>query len=99
DGSDAAMAPVPLGDPAKVDIGRLRIAFYTSNGVMDPTPELQSLVSQCVEYFSTMGCRIADDKPPRMKELAEARQKFEGADGREHMRRLLKKHGTMEASP
>jgi amidase len=99
DGSDAAMAPVPLGDPAKVDVGRLRIAFYTSNGVIDPTPELQSLVTQCVEYFSTMGCRIADDKPPRMKELAEARQKFEGADGREHMRRLLKKHGTMQASP
>ena len=34
-----------------------------------------------------------------MKELAEARQAFNGADGREYMRRLLKQHGTTQASP
>jgi Asp-tRNA(Asn)/Glu-tRNA(Gln) amidotransferase A subunit family amidase len=99
DGWDAAMAPVPLGDPSKVDLRRLRVAFYTTNSVIDPTPEIQALVTQCVGYFSELGCRVSDDKPPKMKELAEARQRFEGADGREHMRRLLKKHGTTQASP
>ena len=99
DWSDAAMAPVPLGDPAKVDLKKLRVAFYTTNGQMDPTPEIQAIVKQCVGYFSALGCTVTDAAPPKMKELAEVRQKYEGANGREHIRRLLKKHGTLQASP
>ncbi|HEY9011563.1 MAG TPA: amidase [Devosia sp.] len=100
DSADAAMAPVPVGDPAAVDLKKLRIAFYTTNGQMDPTPELQATVKQTVAYFEALGVKsITPDAPPKMKELAEVRQKFNGADGREHIRRLLKLHGTSQASP
>lgn len=99
DNWDATMAPVPLGNPAQVDLKKLRVAYYTTNGVQDPTPEIQALVKQCVGYFTKLGCAASDDKPPKMKELNEARQKFNGADGREHMRRMLKKYGTLQASP
>jgi amidase len=99
DNWDAAMAPVPLGDPAKVDLGKLRVAWYATNGIMDPTAETQALVKQCVAYFQKLGCKVKEDKPPKMSELAAVRQKFNGADGREHIRRLLKLHGTTQASP
>ncbi len=100
DWADAAMCPVPFGDPAKVDLKKLRIAFYTTNGQVDPTPELQATVKQCLGYFESLGvASIKQDAPPKMKELAEIRTKFNGADGREHMRRLLKLHGTTQASP
>jgi amidase len=99
DNWDAAMAPVPLGDPSRVELAKLRVAFYTTNGIMDPTAEVQALVKQCVAYFSKLGCKVKDDKPPKMAEMAEARQKYNGADGREHIRRLLKLHGTTQASP
>lgn len=96
---DAAMVPVPLGDPAKVELKKLRVAYYTTNGMMDPTAEVQALVKQCVAYFKKLGCSITEDRPPKMKELADIRTKFNGADGREHIRRLLKLHGTTQASP
>src|SRR5688572_7075414 len=96
---DATMVPVPLGDPAAVQIGKLRVAYYTTNGIMDPTPETQALVKQCVGYFQKAGCKVRDDKPPKMAELAVIRNKFNGADGREHIRRLLRVHGTSQASP
>lgn len=99
DNWDALMAPVPLADPAKVDLKSLRIAFYTTNGQMDPTSEIQDLVKKCVGYFAEIGCKVTQDAPPKMKELAEARQKFSGATGGDHMRRMLKKHGTTQASP
>ena len=99
DGWDAAMAPVPLGDPAQVNLKKLRVAYYTSNGVTDPTPEIQALVKQCANYFSTLGCKVTKDMPPKMKELSDVRAKFSAANGREHMRRLLKLHGTTQASP
>jgi amidase len=99
DNSDAAMAPVPLGDPAKVEVKKLRVAYYTSDGTTDPTPEIQALVKQCVGYFKDLGCRVTEDKPPKMKELSEARQKFSGANDADHLRRMLQKHGSMQASP
>ena len=99
DNWDAAMAPVPCGDPAKVNIKSLRVAYYTTNGITDPTPEIQALVKQCVGYFKDAGCKVTEAMPPKMKELADTRQKFSNADDGDHMRRLLKKHGTMQASP
>jgi amidase len=67
--------------------------------MMDPTPEIQAVVKQSVGYFKSAGAKVTEDMPPKMKELADARQKFSTADGREYMRRLLKKHGTLQASP
>lgn len=99
DNSDALMAPVPLQDPAKVNLKSLRVAFYTTNGEKDPTAEIQALVKKCAGYFSSLGCKVTEDKPPKMKELAEARSKFSSADGGDHMRRMLRKHHTLEASP
>jgi amidase len=99
DAWDARMAPVPLGDPASVAIQSLRVAFYTTNGMMDPTPEMQALVKKCTGYFSELGCKVTEAAPPKMKELSEVRQKFEGADERDHIRRLLKLHHTSQASP
>jgi amidase len=99
DNWDAAMAPVPLGDSTKVDLKSLRVAYYLSNGWQEPSPEIQDLTKKCVGYFSKLGCKVTEDKPPKMRELGDARQKFNGADGREFMRRMLKKHGTTQASP
>jgi amidase len=96
---DAAMAPVPLRDAAAVDLKSLRVAYYTTNGAVDPTAELQATVTQTVGLFRKLGAKVTEDRPPKMSELAEARQAFNGADAREHMRRLLKVHGTAQASP
>ena len=99
DFSDAAMAPVPVGDPAKVPLKSLRVAWYTSNGTVDASAEIQALVKQCVGYFSALGCTVKQDQPPKMRQLWETRQKYENADTRAHLRALLKKHGTTQASP
>jgi len=99
DGHDAAMAPVPLGDPASVDLKKLRVAYYTTNKLVDPTPEIQASVKQTVAYFAELGCKITEDLPPKWKEQTEIRNQFNGSDGREHIRRLMKKHGTTQASP
>ena len=96
---DCAMAPVPLGDPAKVDLKKLRVAYYLTNGEVDPTSEVQAVVQQSVDMFAALGCGMTADAPPKMKELAEIRSAFGSANGREHMRRLLAKHGTKQASP
>ncbi|MFT4046292.1 MAG: amidase [Solimonas sp.] len=99
DGRDAAMVPVPLGDPAKVDLSRLRVAWYVNNGQMPASAEMQALVKQCLGYFEKLGCAVKQDAPPKMKELGDVRSTFSSADGREYMRRMLARHGTRQASP
>lgn len=96
---DATMAPVPLGDATKVELKKLRVAYYVNDGISTPTAEIQALVKQCVGYFKDLGCKVTEDKPPKIKELAEARRKFSGASDGDHMRRLLKAHDTLQASP
>lgn len=96
---DAAMAPVPMGDPTKVNLSSLRVAYYTNDGMSTPTTEIQALTLQCVDYFTKLGCTVTQDRPPKMQELAEARRKFSGAPGGDHRRRMLALHGTEQASP
>ena len=99
DASDAAMAPVPLGDPAKVDLKSLRVAYYLTHGTPGASEETQAVVKKCVAYFEALGAKITADQPPKMTELADVRRQYNAADGREHMRRMLKLHGTTQASP
>jgi amidase len=111
DNWDARMAPVPLGDPAAVDLKKLRVAFALQPTgtpppapdappyAQPPTPQVAELLKQTVAYFTALGCTVKEDQPPKIRELAAVRQKFEGADDRDHIRRLLAKHGTGQASP
>ena len=99
DGRDAAMVPVPLGNPQMVELKKLRVAYYTSNGVTDPTREIQGLVERCADHFSKLGCKLTRDMPPKMQTLADARSRFSNASGGDNRRRMLRKYGTRQASP
>jgi amidase len=99
DNWDAAIAPVPLGDSARVDLSRLRVAYFASNGRNAPTPEIQALVRQAAEWFRELGCSVREDMPPKMYELSQARNAYSSAPGSAPMRRMLERHGTRQASP
>ena len=97
---DAAMAPVPLGDPAAVDLqDAARRFLHDERRRRSDAGDAGDGHANASATSSKLGCKVTEDRPPKMNELAEARQTFNGADGREHMRRMLKKHGTTQASP
>src|SRR5206468_246259 len=45
DGRDATVVDMPLGDPANVELGKLRIAFHTDNGFASADVEVTSVVN------------------------------------------------------
>jgi amidase len=96
DGWDCALAPVPLGDPAAVDLSRLRVAYAIPE---DGAPEVQAALKKCVESFEALGCIVREDAPPGVRELSAARSAFTGGAGPDWMQRLLAKSGTKQASP
>ncbi len=99
DDRDAACAPVPLGDPAAVDLSGLRVAFYPHNGDNPPSEEIQALVRACAADLEVAGCRVSPDMPPLMAELAALRGRYSSATGGYLMRTLLERAGTDRPYP
>lgn len=105
DALDPMIAPVPLSSPSGVDLGTLRVVFYTrgssnsSGNAAALSPEISTLVQQCVHYFADLGCRVTEDRPPKLTELSEMHRLIGRATGGDHLRRLLVKHGTSDYSP
>jgi amidase len=99
DDLDAATVPVPVGDYRSVELRALRIAWYVSNGEMDPTQEIARLVDQCVGYLATAGAKCNQARPPLLKELGELRGKLGRADSGTSTRRRVQRAGTKQTSP
>jgi amidase len=99
DDLDAAIAPVPVGDYRKVDLRSLRVAWYTSNGELDPTAEIAKVVSDCAGFMSSAGAKCKEARPPLLKEAGELRGKLSGADGGASVQRRLRRSGTKQTSP
>ena len=99
DSLDAATAPVPLGNYRRVDLRPLRIAWYLSNGELDPTPEIAKVVRDCAALMTAAGAKCTEARPPLLKEVGELRGKLGGADGGAGVQRRLRRAGTKQSSP
>ena len=101
DYSDAGIAPVPLVRSEEMDLTNLKLAFYTDNGT-EPKPTAQTVeaVTTAVQLLGAAGLPANEDCPKDLfTEAEEIRAKYDGADDRAWVRRLLDKHKTKSASP
>ena len=99
DWKDPYIVPMPLGDPASVNIAGLRVCVYTDNGIRTPTPETIAAVSAAAKALSDAGLAIAEDVPKFIAENPDISNNLSGSDGRAWTRRLLAKYGTTEMHP
>ena len=96
---DAAAVPAPLGDPGKVDLRSLRVAYYVDNKVVTPTPETQAMVRAAARVMADVGARVKEDFHGGDAEAGEIRTKLTKADGGAWYQRLLDRAHTKEPSP
>ena len=98
DWRDPAIIDMPLNDPDRVDLKELRVAFHTSNEIMDPTPETTEAVRAAARALTDAGCSVEEERPQALDMLPDLAHLTE-ADGRAWVRRLLDKAGTTEPHP
>ena len=100
DGLDPAIAPVPLGDPADVELGALRIAWYPQADGHAPTDvAVQRAVADAANALRDITRSVVRDCPPMLAAYFNLRERVDGADDFNWVRRLLARHGTTELSP
>jgi len=98
DNVDPAIVPMPLGDPADVDVRALRVGFHVDNGIRTPTPETQAVVRAAAAAMEAFGAQVDESRPEGIEESFTIGFGVFGADGRAAVRRLLLEAGTDEAS-
>ena len=96
DWSDPFLAPVPLGDPADVEINGLRVCFYTDNGVRTPTAEIMAAVRSAAAALGEAGATVEENLPRAIPENPDISDIMRQGDGQAGARRMLAKYGTTE---
>jgi amidase len=99
DGRDPWAAPVPLPDPAGVDVGALRVAVYTDDGVGPATPETVAAIEDAGVALEKAGAAVEAARLPVANEAIELYTGILGGDGGAGLRRVLEAVGTTEPSP
>ena len=99
DWQDTSTVPMPLGDPGKVDLKALRVAFYTDNGIVSPTPETIETVKATAKVLSDAGVAVEEALPPGIEESYDFFFGLLSADGGAGVRSVLEMSGTAEAHP
>ena len=64
DGRDAGAVPVPLGHPAEADPTGLRVLLQVSDGVADPSPDVEQAVRNAAAALAEAGARVDEGSLP-----------------------------------
>jgi amidase len=98
DGIDPYIMPVPWRAPAAIDPVKLRIAFYTDNGVVPVCADIERVVKQTALMLEQQGTlvdqKVLPDIPLLSELLVTLRQSAMGP----LVRRLIKEYGTTRVS-
>jgi amidase len=68
DGRDPGAIPMPLGDPASVDVAALRVAWYTDMPGASPSPSAVAATRAAIGALRDAGASVTEAMPPRMDE-------------------------------
>jgi amidase len=99
DWRDPATIPMSLENSRNVGLKSLRMAFYTENGIMTPTPETIRTVQNAVGALSDAGMVAGEARPSGIEHSYELFRDLFAADGGAGVQRLLKMAGTTELHP
>jgi amidase len=97
---DAAIVPVPWRSPESVTLAKLRVSFYTSNGVAETTPETRETVRKAAIILEKAGGVVKEDFPRDLIVAMDVvREEFMRADGWNFVKRLAEREKSQAISP
>ena len=99
DGVDATVPDVPFREPAEVQLGDLRIAFYTDNGFAAADGEVSAVVRAAASAIAPCAQSVTEARPACLANAYDLEMKFIGPDGGDGLRAGLRELGSKEAHP
>jgi amidase len=97
DGRDTSVVDMPFHDPARVELGKLRVALYTDNGFAAADDEVASVVRAAARALAGEVAAVEEDRPACLEQAYDLEMKLIGADGGDGLRKYLKELGSTRA--
>jgi len=99
DGRDPSVVPVVIGRPEAVELCRLRLAFFTDDGISPPTAETVQAVRRCAEALAAAGLSVREAVPEGIELAFDIMNSYLSADGGVSLEGLLDMVGTDTPHP
>jgi amidase len=96
DGRDTSVVEVPFQDPARVELRRLRVAYYTDNGFAPADAEVAGVVRAAARALVGEVAALEEDRPACLEQAYALEMKLLGADGGDGLREYLRELGSTE---
>ncbi len=71
DGMDPNVPPVTLGSPDEVDVSKLKVAYFTDNGIITPTQDIADAVLRTVKTLEDLGATVEESRPEGIEKTFE----------------------------
>lgn len=89
--AEAAVPPVPFGDPAAVRLADLRVGVYTDDGFFPASPALRRAVEEGAAALAERGAKVGTFQPPEVGRAIDLYFALMSADAGAHVRGLLRR--------
>lgn len=76
DWRDSGVIPMAIGDPSTIEIKDLRLAFYTYDGTLLPTPETIEVVRTTAKVLSEAALIVEETRPSRVEDSREITERY-----------------------
>ena len=86
---DPRVAPLPLGDPAAVDLGTAVVGWYDDDGFMPPAPAMRRALHLARDALAARGARLVELPPPDQREVVATYLGATSSDGMRSLRRAF----------
>jgi amidase len=96
---DHSIVGMPLGDPTKVVLRDLKVAYFDDDGVAAPTKEIVAAVRDSAKAFADAGVKVEENRPPDAAKPGSVYFDISRGDGGAGTRGFLKSIGSNEISP
>lgn len=94
---DPECPPLPIGDPASVDVRKLRVGVYADDGYVTPCATSQRAVHEAAAILKRAGATLVEFQPPRASEHYLLMAGGIGSDGMKTMNAALGKDAVIPA--
>jgi amidase len=98
DGVDPHVMPVPLGDPAKIQVTGMRVGHFTGLPPLNPTAETAAAVQSAVAALLDAGCSAREIEIPDSDAIFEMYMAVLFGDGGAAVKRALDRWGTAQSA-
>jgi amidase len=96
DNIDPYVYPVALPDYKQVDFKKLRVAYYTDNGLYKPSEDTVQTIEKAANKMTAAGLKVKEEFPKGLEESAQINSSYLLTG--DWLKRMVEQHGTKKTS-